>query len=490
MSRLKLIAFVVKTRISRPLLIITLIMLFYGVMSGAYLYANHIELPQGEVAQERTMAVIYSAIVIFLASLQGGVTVIKSDRDYLFTLPISRGSLALSLYIGQMVLSGLLAIAWLGWYFPFIDVPLGYAVVDMVLFVLLLTSLTASIAELQAKRRVAVAAALAAWSISALFRNPVSPSGVFDGYYLAGTATLAMLSLGLTSYVATRLGRAPLLYGYSPVVSEGRGQVASSALSFAGVRGLRAELRMKLNTLTITGRVGGFGAGGSRYFTRTVSVRKFMGYMSIAAAAYLALGVALMATGLVPQRLTPQGPGNGVLFGLLFVPAIAVEAFFIGSSASQVGNERPWLAFTAADPGTYMWLSALSWSLVVFLASLPFAAAYLTLWLMGLREAINMVPQLLLVGPAFSLLSYAASAYMAVSPQVRSEGFMPGQVRARGLVITFIIIVPFALISASMASLSVSVYSGLASLLIAAPFMALRGFWRSASRRIVEAGYV
>ncbi|MGC9113145.1 hypothetical protein [Acidilobus sp.] len=485
MPRLKLIAFVVRTRISRPLLIITLVMLFYGVMSGAYLYANHIELPPGEVAQERTMAVIYSAIVIFLASLQGGVTVIKSDRDYLFTLPISRGSLALSLYIGQMVLSGLLAVAWLGWYFPFIEVPLGYAAVDMVLFVLLLTSLTASIAELPAKRRVAVAAALAAWSISTLLRNPVSPSGVFNGYYLAGTATLAALSLGLTSYVATRLGRAPLLYGYSPVVSEGRGQVASSTLSFAGVRGLRAELRMKLNTLTITGRVGGFGAGGSRYFSRTVSVRRFMGYMSIAAAAYLAVGVALVALGLVPRA-----PGNGVLFGLLFVPAIAVEAFFIGSSASQVGNERPWLAFTAVDPGTYMWLGALSWSLVVFLASLPLAAAYVTLWLMGLREAVNMVPQLLLVGPAFSLLSYAASAYLAVSPQVRSEGFMPGQVRAKGLVITFIIIVPLALLSLAEASLSLSIYSGLASLLIAAPFMALRGFWRSASRRIVEAGYV
>lgn len=485
MSRLKLIAFVVKTRVSRPLLIITLIMLFYGLMSGAYLYANHIRLPPSEVAQERTMAVIYSAIVIFLASLQGGVTVIKSDRDYLFTLPISRGSLALSLYIGQMVLSGLLALAWLGWYFPFIEVPLGYAAVDMVLFVLLLTSLTASIAEMPAKRRVAVAAALAAWSISTAFRNPVSPSGVFGGYYLAGTLTLAVLSLGLTSYVATRLGRAPLLYGYPPVVSEGKGQVASSALSFAGVRGLRAELRMKLNTLSITGRMGGFGAGGSRYFTRTVSVRRFMGYMSVASAAFLAVGVALMALGLVPQS-----PGNGVLFGVLFVPTIAVEAFFIGSSASQVGNERPWLAFTAVDPGGYMWLSALSWSLVVFLASLPFAAAYLTLWLMGLREAINVVPQLLLVSPAFSLISYAASAYLAVSPQVRSEGFMPGQVRARGLLITFIIIVPFALLSVAIASLRISVYGGLASLLIASPFMAVRGFWRSASRRMVEAGYV
>jgi hypothetical protein len=94
------------------------------------------------------------------------------------------------------------------------------------------------------------------------------------------------------------------------------------------------------------------------------------------------------------------------------------------------------------------------------------------------------------VGPAFSLLSYATSAYLAVSPQVRGEGFMPGQVRARGLVITFIIIVPLALLSLAEASLSLSIYSGLASLLIAAPFMALRGFWRSASRRIVEAGYV
>lgn len=487
-SRLKLVWFVVKTRLSRSLLALDIIMLAYGLASGAYIYANHIVLPAAEVRSERTMAVIYSAIVLFLASVQGGVTVLKSDRDYLFTLPVSRGSLAASLYVGQMMLSGLLAVAWLGWYLPFIEVPLGYAAVNMVLFVLLLTSLSASIAELPAKRRVLIASLMAAWAISTIFKNPVTPSGVFYADYVGGTATLAALTVGLTYYVAVRLGSAPMLYGGAPVTaSEGRG-VSTSTISFSGVKGAAAILRMRLNTITLSGRVGGFGAGGARYVTGRVSVSKFMAYMLAAAASLMAMSLVLLYVGLLPSGLS--GRGSGVLYGILFVPIIALEGFFIGSSPSQVASERPWLAFLSMDPGTYMWVTGLSWALVVAMAGVPFSLVYTALWLMGVKEAIDVVPQLLVVNPAFSLLAFAVTAMAGVSPQIRSEGYMPGQARARSLAITVTIIVPIAMLSLAIGSLTLSLYLSLASAVMASPFLAVRRLWAPLSRRLVENGYV
>jgi len=78
----KLILFVIKTRLSRPLLMFTLFIVAYGLASGAFLYTHHVALPASEVRSERAMAVIYSAIVVFLSSFMGGITVLKSGEGY------------------------------------------------------------------------------------------------------------------------------------------------------------------------------------------------------------------------------------------------------------------------------------------------------------------------------------------------------------------------------------------------------------------------
>jgi len=321
---------------------------------------------------------VYSAVLLFLSSMQGGMAVLKSDRDYLFTLPVSRSELAFSLYVGQLMLGGLLTVAWLGWYLPFVEVPPGYAAFDLVLFVLLMTSLSASVAELPAKRRALAASGIALWAASGIW-NPVSPSSFFSAHFLAGTLTLAALSAGLTSYTLRRLGRAPLIVGSQasqPSPSEG------PVLSFQGARGSAALLRMKLNSITLSGRVGGFSAGGSRYFSRRVSLLKFMGYMAAASLSLLAAALALYALGLLPtgyQAVRDARSGGATAFWLLYIPAVIAEVLFIGFSSSDVINERPWLAFTSLSPGRYLRLSALSWALVTLASLVPFSIAYLAL---------------------------------------------------------------------------------------------------------------
>jgi hypothetical protein len=488
-GRLRLAWFVVRTRLSRGLVALTLVMVAYGLVSAAYLYTGRVTLPPADVRAYRVMAIVYSAVLLFLSSMQGGMAVLKSDRDYLFTLPVSRSELAFSLYVGQLMLGGLLTVAWLGWYLPFVEVPPGYAAFDLVLFVLLLTSLSASVAELPAKRRALAASGIALWAASGVW-NPVSPSSFFSAHFLAGTLTLAALSVGLTSYTLRRLGRAPLIVGSQasqPSPSEG------PALSFQGARGPAALLRMKLNSITLSGRVGGFSAGGSRYFSRRVSLLKFMGYMAAASLSLLAAALALYALGLLPtgyQAVRDARSGGATALWLLYMPAVIAEVLFIGFSSSDVINERPWLAFTSLSPGKYLRLSALSWALVTLASLAPFSIAYLVIWLLGVWPAIGLLPQLLITTPTLSVLAYFASASLVMMPQLRYEGFTPGQAGIRGLVLAIIVMVPVIMLSYSLNSFSFSLYSSLVALAIISPLLALDGPWASASRKLVEKGYV
>ena len=488
-GRLRLAWFVVRTRLSRGLVALTLVMVAYGLVSAAYLYMGHVTLPPADVRAYRVMAIVYSAVLLFLSSMQGGMAVLKSDRDYLFTLPVSRSELAFSLYVGQFMLGGLLTVAWLGWYLPFVEVPPGYAAFDLVLFVLLLTSLSASVAELPAKRRALAASGIALWAASGVW-NPVSPSSFFSAHFLAGTLTLAALSVGLTSYTLRRLGRAPLIVGSQasqPSPSEG------PALSFQGARGPAALLRMKLNSITLSGRVGGFSAGGSRYFSRRVSLLKFMSYMAAASLSLLAAALALYALGLLPtgyQAVRDARSGGATALWLLYMPAVIAEVLFIGFSSSDVINERPWLAFTSLSPGKYLRLSALSWALVTLASLAPFSIAYLAIWLLGVWPAIGLLPQLLITTPTLSVLAYFASASLVMMPQLRYEGFTPGQAGIRGLVLAIIVMVPVIMLSYSLNSFSFSLYSSLVALAIISPLLALDGPWASASRKLVEKGYV
>jgi hypothetical protein len=488
-GRLRLAWFVVRTRLSRGLVALTLVMVAYGLVSAAYLYTGRVTLPPADVRAYRVMAIVYSAVLLFLSSMQGGMAVLKSDRDYLFTLPVSRSELAFSLYVGQLMLGGLLTVAWLGWYLPFVEVPPGYAAFDLVLFVLLLTSLSASVAELPAKRRALAASGIALWAASGVW-NPVSPSSFFSAHFLAGTLTLAALSVGLTSYTLRRLGRAPLIVGSQasqPSPSEG------PVLSFQGAKGPAALLRMKLNSITLSGRVGGFSAGGSRYFSRRVSLLKFMGYMAAASLSLLAAALALYALGLLPtgyQAVRDARSGGTMAFWLLYMPAVIAEVLFIGFSSSDVINERPWLAFTSLSPGRYLRLSALSWALVTLASLVPFSIAYLAIWLLGVWPAIGLLPQLLITTPALSVLAYFASASLVMMPQLRYEGFTPGQAGIRGLVLAIIVMVPVIMLSYSLNSFSFSLYSSLVALAIISPLLALDGPWASASRKLVERGYV
>ncbi|MGC9072184.1 MAG: hypothetical protein ACP5HK_05775 [Acidilobus sp.] len=485
MPRAKLTWFVVRTRLSRGLLIITLVMVAYGALAAVSLYSSQARIPPGLVRTERELAVVYSALLLFLLSMQGGVVVLKSDRDYLFTLPVGRGELAASLYVAQLMLSGVWTLVMLSWYLPFVQVPAEFAVPYMVLFVVLLTSLNVSVAELEARPRALVSALMAAWDLSAIAGLPYSPGATFMGMYLPGTLTTALLSVGLTAYVIrARLSRAPLLYSF-PTPGRGAEGWSGAHVSFAGASGLRALVRMKLNNIVLSGRIGGVGAGGSRFVYRRFSLRKYMAYLAASALALLAAAAAasrLLAAHHIP--VAAFGPT------LLMVSGMALVAVINSLTMMSLAFERPWLAFTATRASDYLRATVLVQALLNLLSLLPFSVAFALMPLVGLWQALDLLPQLLVAAPAFTVIYMALSAHIIAIPQLRTEGFMPGQAGARGLLYTFLLLVQVGLIAASLTSMRLSVYSSIAIVIVAAALLTPSGHWERAAQRMVEAGYV
>ena len=490
----RLLSLVVRTRLSRPMLIFIAIMIAYGVAVGAATYAAHASLPPGLRRSEMTLAVAYAAVITFLMSFQGGTAVLKSDRDYLFTLPLSGRSLAAALFVGQLLITGALFVAWLGWVLPLTGIGPAYAVADGALYVVFLTLLSSSVAELETKRRAAVAGALALWSATPLLGNPLAPSAPFRGYLAAGTATLAAATAALAAATFRRLARAPVLYGYEAATAAGEGlPVYRSGVSFAGSTPRSAIYRMRLSAVTVSGRVGG--VGGSRYVTGRVRLRTLAEAVAGAAAAYWAVGYALARLGYVAAvpphvMVTPATAGSlTAAYAMLVVPAIMVEALTIGMSTFSLGNERPWLAFTSVRPGYYLRHSALSWALVSLVIAAPFSAAVAGLEAVYWRAPL-VAAALASLTPLLTLLSYFLGALLVTTPQIRYEGVTPGQVRARGLVISLVIIAGIGVTASSFAAPPGYLGAAVAALaLVDAPLAVLDAPWDAAARRLVEAGY-
>src|SRR6202007_3335890 len=108
----KLVKFVLLTRFSKPLLGLVTFFLIYDVVIRAVTTGNSPEFSGGF----SYYAVGASIFFMTMSLLFGGLFVLKSDRDYLLTLPLSRRDLSISLFIVQFVGSGITILFLYGFY--------------------------------------------------------------------------------------------------------------------------------------------------------------------------------------------------------------------------------------------------------------------------------------------------------------------------------------------------------------------------------------
>ena len=467
---LKLLKFVVRTRFSRPLLIFITIMLVYYTAISQLVPSQQANLILGYYGT----GII--ALFLAMALATGGVMIFKSDRDYLFTLPLSTRDLSIAIFFSQLIAFGITILFMFGYLYQTIASPLLLA--DLVALALTFTSLGVIAPSMTTRLRIALSVGLALWTLIALTNFPLSPGAAFNGNIYGGTATLVGLA-GVTTVLAFRgLSRIELDMMRSLVRTTS--SEIKSQNSYAGKSPIGAIYSMNLSNISLAGRMNM--AGTSRYVSRRVKTRWVVTTATVAAAAYFAYALL-------------QGPPASAVNGTDTFPAaiavavgLALISFFFSQSA--ITNERVWLSLTSLPPATYFRHLITSRVISLMLILAPFAVANLTLLALGYGAALGALGVILAVIPGSYVLEICWAAYIAPIQVKGDDMMMAAQFSMRQLAAALPLGGVILLVSIASIVPLVAVIGGLIICAISAFLTMSGGFWSRVVTKLTESGFV
>jgi hypothetical protein len=475
----KLVKFVILTRFSRPLLGLVAFFLIYDIVIRGVTSGNAPEFSGGF----SYYAVGSSIFFIIMSLLFGGLFVLKSDRDYLLTLPLRRRELSLSLFIAQFIGSGITILFLYGFYVAGAGDLLTTVVliVNLVLLACVVTSLGVASNILRTWKRITLAAVLGLWCLSSLLGFPFTPVSSFTGDLLYGT--IVLFAVAAIAVPAALRELAYLELGSIRSLLRATSSEYKKNMSFSDKGPIRAIYSYHLSFLELMGRIN---IGGSTsYRTARVKTSTVLIVSIIAATVYLFL------TGSLPFPSTPLTVASKPLDAAIFVVPIFMGIItLVLMSQGTFSNERGWLAFTAMDPATYLRHLVLSRVISALAIIGPFGVADLILALLGVRTGLDSALVLLVTVPSASILATYLVARLGAVQQVKEEGMMPGQFDLR----QFLVILPtyfvIGLIIVSEISLPASIVIAVFLTVVSTLLMSVRGVWRGIAYRLTERGFI
>jgi len=416
------------------------------------------------------------AMFLAMALATGGVMVMKSDRDYLFTLPLSPRELSISIFFAQFIAFGTTVLFMFVYLAEAFTSPL--LVIDMVALALTFTSLGVIGPLIRTRIRIVLSLALALWTLLSFANFPFTPGSAFNGNLYGGTATLLALTVLTVTFAFRSLGRIELDMMKSLVRTTSSD--IKSPNSYVGKSPLGAIYSMNLTNISLAGRMNM--AGTSRYVSRRVKTR----WVALASAA-AAVAFFAFALSVGPANMTNDLPHGDVANVILAVGLSFIGFFF---SQSAITNERLWLSLTSLPPATYFkhLIASKTVSLLVILA--PFAIADAALQVLGDPEALGALMMILLVIPGAFVLEICWAAYIAPIQVKGDDMMMPAQFNLRQMAVALpmggvVIVAVFGVIYAPFAAAA-----GLALCLISALLTLSRGFWGRVVTKLTENGFV
>lgn len=466
---LSLLKFVIRTRFSRPFLILIAIVVVYSIG------ISQVIPPQGA---NLILGYYGTGIIAFflpMSLITGGVMVLKSDRDYLFTLPLSTRDLSVSIFFSQFIAFGITIL----FMFVYLAQSLrsAFLFVDLVALALTFTSLGIISTSLNTKVRVALSISLALWALLAFVNFPFSPGSAFNGNVYGGTFTLIALAAVTTAAAFRGLSRVELDMMRSLVRTTSSD--IKSPTSYVGKSPLGAIYSMNLSSISFAGRMNM--AGTSRYVSRRVKTRWVVIATSAAAAAYLAFILYL-------GPLSTSTPGVSPLPAAILVTIfLSFLAFFFSQSA--ITNERIWLSLTSLPPATYFRHLVASRVVSLFLVLAPFAFADVVLLALG-YEVIGALAVLLTVIPGSFVLEVLWSAYVAPIQVKGDDLMMASQFNLRQLTAALPLVAVIFLVSVATIVPIIGLVGGLILVAISAAFTLSGRFWSKVLERLTENGFI
>lgn len=465
----KLLKFVLRTRFSRPFLILIAVVFTYSVLVFRYIP------PTGFVVIFGYYASGMIALFLAMALATGGVMVLKSDRDYLFTLPLSPRDLSISIFFAQFIAFGTTILLVFLYMAEAITSPL--IIVDLVALALTLTSLGIVAPAMTTRVRVALSIGLALWTLLAFTGFPFTPGSAFNGSVYGGTATLVGLTAVTMAAAFRGLGRIELDMMRSMVRTTSAD--VKSPSSFAGKTPIGAIYSMNLANMSLAGRVNMMGT--SRYVSKRVKTWWVVAAATAAAAAYLLVALSTSTTTFAP------GTDNGVA-AIITAVGLSFIAFYFSQSA--ITNERLWLSLTSLPAASYFRHLTASKLVSLMLVLAPFAAADAILFALGRGEGLGALAVVLLVIPGAFVLEVCWAAYIAPIQIKGDDMMMPAQFNLRQFAtvfpmagaMVFVLVASLFPLAAAVGGLALC---GISALLVLSP-----GFWKAVVTRLTENGFI
>ena len=470
----RLVKFVVLTRFSKPLLGVVAFFLAYDVVIRTLTTGNESNFSGGFSYYAVGASIFFIAVSLLL----GGLFVLKSDRDYLLTLPLRRRDLSLALFVAQFIGSGITILFLFGFYLAgagSLETTI-VLVFDLVLLASAVTAFGVISNVLAAWKRVLLAIAMGLWCSASLLGVPFTPVSAFTGDFLYGSLAL----FGVTVVVVPVAFRELAYIELGSIRSMLRATSAEykRTLSFSGKSPLRAIYSYHLSFLELVGRVNL--AGSTSYRAARVRTSTVLAISTVAAAVFLYIA-----------GISPLSETTRAVRGLTFVIPIFMGVLtLVLMSQGTFSNERGWLAFTAMDPAKYLRHLVLSKIASAMAIIGPFATALMTLALLGDSTAINSSIVLLVTIPAASILATYLVARMGAVQQVKEEGMLPGQFELKQILAIIPVYIVIILIVISEISLVASIIIASALSALSFLFMSRASIWRGIAYRLTEKGFV
>jgi hypothetical protein len=466
-----LLKFVIRTRFSRPFLIFLAIIIVYSVGISTII-------PQQ--AENALLSYYGTAIIAFflaVALATGGVMVLKSDRDYLFTLPLSTRDLSISIFFSQFLAFGISVLFMFIYLAQSFASPLLFA--DLVALALTFTSLGIIAPSLSTRVRLVLSVALAIWTLLAFTNFPFSPGSAFNGNIYSGSATLIALAAATTLAAFRGLSRIEPDMMKSLVRSSST--EIKSPNSYIGKSPIGAIYSMNLSSLSLAGRMNM--AGTSRFISRRVRTRWVIAASSAAAIAYFAF-----VDYFVPRTTRFSTGPNSLPAALVVAIFLSFLAFFLSQSA--ITNERIWLSLSSLPPATYFRHLIASRVISLLFVLAPFAIADAALFAVGYGEALGALVIVSTVIPGSFVIEILWSAYVAPIQVKGDDLMMPGQFNLKQLATALPLGGVFLLVSFASIVPIFAVVAGLALVAISALFTLSGRFWGRVVTKLTENGFV
>ena len=422
------------------------------------------------------------SVFIGISTLLGGISVTKSDQEFLLVSAVRKRDLVPALYIAQFLASGLilLAAALITVLQTYRVSPLlGIALFNIGLLSLYPVSIGIALSGRSLPVRIATAAVSLAWVLSGLigFRySAISFLRIDPLYSLITIAPVTVLSFLAAARV---LSGENVPYRAAGLSRQGRDYANTS--SYLGLSPRMAIIKMGVTQISLATRSSSM--GNIRPTARRIRVTIFLYVM-------IALAIAYAIVSLKFYNLAASGfKSSGVnIISLLF-------AVYVGStpqmmlSSGAMAYERAWLSFTSMEEWRYINTLILSKIVQALIAAIPFSAANLLLYFLEVPGTLPSIFIFELLGPVV-VCAYLFMAFSIRPYQMKDENYIP----ARFSAVQFIIALPLMLFYGSafvvMFFPPAMLVVGPLMLLIVLLLVTRRSYWKKRVNKIVEGGFV